>query len=104
MDTVHTPTAASLKTSPVTLKSTNPATGEVLGEVPIAGPEEVRIAVARARAAQESWGLLSARERARRLIWFRDALVTRAEEVVDLLSRESGKPRVEALTHELVLI
>ena len=86
------------------IDSVNPATGEVLGSVPVLGAEEVRQAVARARAAQESWGLLSVGERCRRLSWFKDALVTRAEEVADLLSRETGKPRIEALTHEILIV
>src|SRR5688500_3855647 len=87
-----------------TIKSHNPATGEVIGEVPVRSADEVRAAVARATAAQESWGLLSVRERCRRLAWFRDALVTRADEVAELLSRETGKPRVESLTHELFVV
>jgi succinate-semialdehyde dehydrogenase/glutarate-semialdehyde dehydrogenase len=35
---------------------------------------------------------------------FRDALVDREEEVSDLLSRETGKPRQEALLHEVAVI
>lgn len=105
METTHTPRVApSARPSGQTIKSTNPATGEVLGEVPIHTPDEVRQAVARGRAAQESWGLLSVTERCRRVLWFKDALVTRAEELADLLSRETGKPRFEALTHEVVLV
>ncbi|MBI2896345.1 MAG: aldehyde dehydrogenase family protein [Deltaproteobacteria bacterium] len=105
METLHRSNAAPVKSiSGTGIKSTNPASGEVLGEVPNAGPEEVRIAVARARAAQESWGLLSVAERSRRLFWFRDAIVTRSEEIVDLLTRETGKPRIEALTHEILVV
>src|SRR5688572_13358108 len=86
-----------------TIRSVNPATGQLLGEVPVRTAEEVRDAVARARIAQEAWGLLSVEERCRRLAWFREALVTRTEEVADLLSHETGKPRIEAL-HEVVVL
>ena len=36
-----------------------------------------------------------------RVLRFRDAIVDREEELVDLLSRETGKPLVEALLHEV---
>ncbi len=40
------------------LITTNPATGEKLAELPVAGPAEVEAAVAAARAAQPAWGAL----------------------------------------------
>jgi succinate-semialdehyde dehydrogenase/glutarate-semialdehyde dehydrogenase len=83
------------------IRSYAPATGELLGEVPVQSAEEVRGAVARARRAQESWGALPVEERAQRMMRFRDALVDREDEIVDLLSRETGKPKHEALLHEL---
>lgn len=83
------------------IRSYAPATGELLGEAPVMGPEEVRAAVARARKAQEAWGELSVEERCHRVLRFRDALVDREEELSDLLSRETGKPLQEALLHEI---
>ncbi len=99
--------SAKLQSSPqldTVIASRNPATGEVIGEVPIAGAEEVRAAVARARAAQREWGGLSVAERAKRMLAFRDELVTRAEEVIDLIVREGGKTRQEALGMEVVVV
>lgn len=83
------------------IKSYAPATGELLGEVPVMGPEQVRAAVARARRAQEAWGALSVEERCKRVLRFREAIVDREEELTDLLSRETGKPLQEALLHEI---
>src|SRR5262245_7186712 len=83
-----------------TIESRAPASGELLGEVPVLGGAEVRAAVELARNAQRAWGALPVDERCERLIKFRDALVERAEELVDLLVRETGKPRHEALAHE----
>ncbi len=83
------------------IKSYAPATGEVLGEVPIMGIDEVRAAVARARRAQESWGALPIEERATRVRRFAEALIERQDEVADLLSRETGKPMMEAIMHEI---
>src|SRR5512139_3718191 len=71
------------------------------GDARILGVEEVRAAVARARRAQESWGALPIEERAARVLRFRDALIERQDEVADLLSRETGKPMMEALLHEV---
>ncbi len=80
-----------------------PATGEVLGDVPIESADAVRAAVERARAAQEAWALLPIEERCERILRFRDAIVDRAEEIVELLVKECGKPRAEALMHEVMV-
>jgi succinate-semialdehyde dehydrogenase/glutarate-semialdehyde dehydrogenase len=86
------------------IQSHAPATGALLGEVPVASAEDVRRVVAKARRAQEAWGLLPVAERAERVLRFRNALVDRAEEVVDIISRETGKPKPDALLHEVVPI
>lgn len=80
----------------------NPATGEVIGEVPIMLAEDVRRVVDRAREAQIAWGALAVVERCRRLKAFRKALVASAEALADLIVRENGKPRPEALVTEIL--
>jgi succinate-semialdehyde dehydrogenase/glutarate-semialdehyde dehydrogenase len=82
----------------------SPAHGGLVGEAPIADADAVKAAVAAARRAQEPWGALPVRERCAALLRFRDALVERAEELVDMLNQESGKPRVEALLHEVTVL
>lgn len=84
------------------LESYAPATGELIGRVPITRADAVPGAVARARTAQQAWAELGVDERCERLLRFRDALVDRADELIELLSRETGKPRQEALAHELL--
>ena len=86
------------------LRSYAPATGELLGEVPTTSDDEVRHAVARARKAQAAWAVLPVRERAQRMLRLRDALADRAEDIVEVVSRECGKPRHEALVHELTTL
>jgi acyl-CoA reductase-like NAD-dependent aldehyde dehydrogenase len=86
------------------VRSYAPATGELLGEVPVHGTDDVLAVVARARKAQAAWGVLPVEERAERLLRFRDAIVDRAEEIVEILSKECGKPRQEALVHEVMVI
>src|SRR5687768_5416465 len=80
-----------------------PATGEALGEVPIASREHVKQAVQRARVAQEVWAQLPIEECCERILRWRDAIVDDAELIVDLLCKECGKPRTEALAHEVVV-
>ena len=86
------------------LRSYAPATGALLGEVPIATTEDVRRAVATARRAQEAWALLPIEERAERILRYRNAIVERAEELVDLEVRETGKTRHEALISEVFVV
>jgi len=83
--------------------SRNPATGEVLGEVPEMSVAAIKAAVARARAAQKEWGDLPVRERCERVKRFRDVVLHRAPELIDLLVREGGKTRVEALSMEVMV-
>lgn len=80
-----------------------PATGEWLADVPVCSTEAVREAVARARAAQGRWASQPLELRCEQVLKLRDALVDRSEEIIDLLVRESGKPRQEALVHEVMV-
>jgi succinate-semialdehyde dehydrogenase/glutarate-semialdehyde dehydrogenase len=85
-----------------TLKSWEPATGELLGEVPVTSREDVVKTIARAKKAQAAWAVLPIADRSKRLMRFRDALVDRAEEIVDVVTRECGKPRTDALTEVMI--
>jgi succinate-semialdehyde dehydrogenase / glutarate-semialdehyde dehydrogenase len=70
--------------------------GRLLGRVPHGTAEDVRAAVARARAAQEGWGHRSLAERAKPFLRFHDLLLERQEEILDLVQLESGKARKHA--------
>ena len=86
------------------LVSTNPATGEKLGELACATPEDVHEAVRRARAAQPAWQAMAVRERLKVLKEFQRKLVERRIEIAELISREAGKPTVEALNTEVLVV
>ncbi|HLL87352.1 MAG TPA: succinic semialdehyde dehydrogenase [Thermoleophilaceae bacterium] len=73
-----------------------PATGELLGTVPRCQPEDVEAAVERARAAQARWAETSFAERERVLLRFHDLVMSRRDELLDLLQVESGKARKHA--------
>ena len=79
-----------------------PANGEEVGRVRVDGAEEVRAAVARARAAQIEWAKVPVAERVRKLRRFRDHLLSAQDAIIDLLVRENGKTPEEALFMEIV--
>jgi acyl-CoA reductase-like NAD-dependent aldehyde dehydrogenase len=75
----------------------SPATLEKIGEVEIDSPPDVRAAARRARAAFRVWGAMDFKSRAKVLLSARDSLIAHGEELIDLICRENGKPRLEAL-------
>jgi succinate-semialdehyde dehydrogenase/glutarate-semialdehyde dehydrogenase len=86
------------------IASVNPATGEILGELDSAGPAEVRAAVARARAAQPEWNTWGIRNRVRVLRRFQQILLARKTGVARRITQEAGKPVVEALLTEVLVV
>jgi len=87
-----------------TIVSTNPATGEVLAELACASPSDVQGAVLRAKQAQPAWEATPVRQRVATLRRFQRLLNERRDQVADLICREAGKPAVEALTTEVLVI
>ena len=79
-----------------TFPVTNPATGEVIAEVPRMGAPETRRAIAAAERALPAWKNLSAKERARTLRRLADLMLEHEEELARLMVLEQGKPLAEA--------
>jgi len=86
------------------IASVNPASGEVLGELDSAGPTEVRAAVARARAAQPDWNAWGIRYRVRILRNFQQILLAHKTDIARRITQEAGKPLVEALLTEVLVV
>jgi acyl-CoA reductase-like NAD-dependent aldehyde dehydrogenase len=86
------------------IASVNPATGEVLGELDSAGPTEVRAAVGRARVAQPDWNAWGIRNRVRVVRRFQQILLTRKTDIARRITQEAGKPAVEALLTEVLVV
>jgi acyl-CoA reductase-like NAD-dependent aldehyde dehydrogenase len=84
--------------------SANPATGELLRELDSASDVEVQAAVSRARAAQPSWAALSIGDRVRDLRKFQRLLHEHKSEIATLITQEAGKPYVEALLTEVLVV
>jgi acyl-CoA reductase-like NAD-dependent aldehyde dehydrogenase len=74
----------------------DPATGETVDQVPAATGEEVDAAVGAATEAFAAWRRADAVERAEHLRRLADAAEAHAGELVALLTREQGKPTLEA--------
>jgi len=66
----------------------NPATGDLLGEVPAATPEQIHATIAAARDLRE----VPAHERAALLARIADGIEARSEELARLVAAENGKP------------
>ncbi len=80
-----------------TLKSYNPATGELVGEIPATPIGEINQIVDRARAAQPAWRAMGSQKRAAAIAPAGAQLVARADELGLLLTREMCKPLPEAV-------
>lgn len=80
----------------------SPANGSLVGTVAVTSADEVIAAVARARKAQVDWAARTIQDRCQVLRNVRARLLARTDDVVDLLCREHGKPRQEALIHDVM--
>jgi acyl-CoA reductase-like NAD-dependent aldehyde dehydrogenase len=86
-----------------TIDSINAATQEINAQFAVTQPAELPAIFARARSAQKEWAARPLRERCAMLRHLRDAIFARREEIADVITREAGKPRVEAIFAELLL-
>ncbi len=86
------------------VSSVNPATGAVLRELECASEDEVRAAVARARAAQAAWAEIGVPKRIAVLREFQRRLQGKSSEIAEAIAREAGKPVAEALTTEILVV
>jgi succinate-semialdehyde dehydrogenase/glutarate-semialdehyde dehydrogenase len=89
------------KSAPRRIRLSSPATQEPIGEITVATANDVRAAVARARAAQPAWEALGFDGRA---AYMRKALAIflgKQEEYVDVIVRETGRSRTETIVMEV---
>ncbi|MEK6414896.1 MAG: NAD-dependent succinate-semialdehyde dehydrogenase [Burkholderia gladioli] len=74
----------------------NPANGERLGSVPLAGAAETRRAIEAANAAWPAWRRRTAKERAAILRKWYELMLAHADDLALILTTEQGKPLAEA--------
>src|SRR5438270_2288259 len=85
-----------------TLAVYEPGSGKLVGEVRVSTAAQVREAIAAAHAAQREWARKSFAQRSAVLRRFQQLVLDWADEIADLLVRENGKTRNEALFMEVL--
>lgn len=80
-----------------TIAIDNPATGEVVGHLACASVDLLDKAIASARVAQKEWAKASLAKRTRVMYKFRDLLLANQEQIAEIIVREGGKTRGDAL-------
>ena len=79
-----------------TMDVVNPANGETIGTMPVAGASETRRAIEAADAAWPAWRKLTAKERAAIIREWHDLVLANADDLAMLMTLEQGKPLAEA--------
>ncbi|CUB03182.1 NAD-dependent succinate-semialdehyde dehydrogenase [Marinomonas fungiae] len=85
-------TATDNKTIPVT----NPATGEVIANIPHLSETEIPAVIEASQEAQKKWAALTAKERSRILRKWFDLITESANDLAMIMTSEQGKPLAEA--------
>ena len=101
LDAIETGGATVPQTPPTAL-ALDPATGELLGSVPIMAPSGVAEVVAQVAKVQPLWALLRLEDRARYMRRMAQAIVDEFDELREALAREQGRPRTEVAALELL--
>ena len=86
------------------LEIINPATEEVYATAPISTQADVAAAYSAASTAFEAWGDTTPGERQLALLKFADALEGRSEELADVESENTGKPRPNLVAEEVEMM
>lgn len=84
------------------IESRSPSGGELLGSVLRAEHRDVEAAVDRAAHVQRLWAALRTEDRARYMARAAQAVIDEVDDLVDLISREQGRPRAEVEVMEIL--
>lgn len=83
------------------VSDTSPFDGAKLADVPVSSDDDVRAAYSLARDAQRRWARTPVSQRRRIMLDFHDRVLSRRDEVLDLVQLETGKARKDALEEVL---
>jgi len=83
--------------------SVNPATGEVVARIPATPLTAIPAIFETALTAQKAWAAQRLTERSAMLRKLRDAIFERRDDIANIIVRETGKPRAEAILAEVLL-
>jgi betaine-aldehyde dehydrogenase len=79
----------------------DPSTGEVFASAPVSGPADLDAAMRAAATAFDTWRDTTPGERQLALLKLADAVEARAEQLVDVECRNTGKPRALTMSEEV---
>ena len=79
-----------------TFPVTDPASGEVLGSVPLMGQQETRLAIEAAEAAWPAWRAKTGHQRAAILRRWYELMLENTDDLARIISAEQGRPLAEA--------
>ncbi len=82
--------------------SFNPATGELIGTSQLHSVEDVVKIISDAKEAQKKWEATLLKDRIKKILLVRDYIVNEAENIVNTISDDNGKTRLDALATELL--
>ncbi|MGH3794923.1 MAG: aldehyde dehydrogenase family protein [Pseudonocardiaceae bacterium] len=89
---------------PARFASTDPRTGEVVGQYPVCDEVAVRAAVTRAKEAATWWAGIGFAARRRRLLAWCSRLARRIDELAGVISAETGKPLDDARMEGVLVV
>ena len=81
----------------------NPATGRVVGSVPVDGPDTVAAKARALRAAQTQWEAIGPRGRKKWMMLWQDWVLDNADHLTEVLMAETGKSRSDASVEALLI-
>lgn len=90
------------KRGPSFIQCYDPSTHQYLGEVPAMSPKDVHYLCERAAAAQKTWAQTTFAQRRQVLRTIQKYVVHHVEDICRVASRDSGKPKVDALLGEVL--
>ncbi|VXB29172.1 gamma-aminobutyraldehyde dehydrogenase [Aeromicrobium sp. 9AM] len=88
--------------SGATYEVIDPSTGQVYASAPLSGAEDVDRAFGAASTAFETWRDTTPYERSKMLHQFARAIEDRAQDIVDVESRDTGKPKALTMSEEIL--
>jgi acyl-CoA reductase-like NAD-dependent aldehyde dehydrogenase len=86
------------------LQFTNPATGEVFGQVQMATPEQIAQAYTELKDITPAWSNKPVRERVHILQKFQRVLIDSLDEITDILNQDCGKTRQDGMIEVFVTV
>jgi acyl-CoA reductase-like NAD-dependent aldehyde dehydrogenase len=82
-------------------ESFNPITGEKIGETPVHTRTDFLKTIAKAKAVQPQWAGMPLKARVRHIIKIRQYLLDHSEQLSEVIARDTGKVRMDALATEI---